>query len=275
MAELELEVGDDRDEVGVAAALAVAVDRALDQRGALGDGGERVGHAALGVVVAVDAERARAERARDRAHRLGDLVGSEAPLVSHSVTFSAPAVGGRAQAARARSPGRRASRRRSARRRRRPACPAPTRKATESAIIAQVLLAVDADDLLEVQRPGLADERADRREGARRAPAAPGRRRRAGRAGGSSRTRAIVGVQNVSRASSAKSSASFGFEAGKPASIEVDAELVEHVRDAHLLLGRERHALALHAVAQGGVVDRRSRLTERAPAAGTTSSQSA
>ena len=55
-------------------------------------------------------------------------------------------------------------------------------------------------------------------------------------------------------ASSSNSSRSFGFDSGKPASISVDPELVEAVRDAQLLLGRERHALALHAVAQGGVV---------------------
>ena len=35
---------------------------------------------------------------------------------------------------------------------------------------------------------------------------------------------------------------------------QLDAELVEAVGDAQLLLGRERHALPLHAVAQGCVV---------------------
>ena len=35
---------------------------------------------------------------------------------------------------------------------------------------------------------------------------------------------------------------------------QLDAELVEAVGDAQLLLGGERHALALHAVAQGGVI---------------------
>ena len=33
------------------------------------------------------------------------------------------------------------------------------------------------------------------------------------------------------------------------------AELVEDARDAHLLLDGQRHALPLHPVAQGGVVD--------------------
>ena len=56
-AHLELQVRDDRDQVRVAAALAVAVHRALHHHGALGDGGQRVGHRALRVVVRVDAQR--------------------------------------------------------------------------------------------------------------------------------------------------------------------------------------------------------------------------
>ena len=36
---------------------------------------------------------------------------------------------------------------------------------------------------------------------------------------------------------------------------QVDAEVVERVRDADLLVDRERHPLALHAVAQGRVID--------------------
>ena len=43
---------------------------------------------------------------------------------------------------------------------------------------------------------------------------------------------------------------------GREAGLDhVDAEPVEHVGDAQLLLGRERHALALHAVAERRVVD--------------------
>ena len=57
VAELELQVGDDRAEVGVAAALAEAVDGALHLHRARLDAGERVRDRELGVVVAVDAER--------------------------------------------------------------------------------------------------------------------------------------------------------------------------------------------------------------------------
>ena len=58
VAELELKVGDDRDQVGVAAALAEAVDRALDLHGAAAHGGDRVGDRDLAVVVRMDSDRA-------------------------------------------------------------------------------------------------------------------------------------------------------------------------------------------------------------------------
>ncbi len=55
-AELELEVPDEGHEVGVARTFAVPVHRALDVHGARLDGGDRVGHGAARVVVAVDAK---------------------------------------------------------------------------------------------------------------------------------------------------------------------------------------------------------------------------
>ena len=54
---LEFEVGDHRDQLGVAGALAVAVDGALHVHDARVDSGEGVGDRAAGVVVSVDAER--------------------------------------------------------------------------------------------------------------------------------------------------------------------------------------------------------------------------
>jgi hypothetical protein len=89
-AELELQVADEADEVGVAGALAVAVQRALHVRGAGLDRGDRVRDRAAGVVVAVDAQ----PRTRGAAHGaddVGDPAGSMPPLVSHSTTTSAPA----------------------------------------------------------------------------------------------------------------------------------------------------------------------------------------
>ena len=64
-AELELEVGEERAEVRVAAALAVAVDRALHVSRAGAHGRERVGDGAAPIVVGVDAEDA-----VDSAHHL-------------------------------------------------------------------------------------------------------------------------------------------------------------------------------------------------------------
>ena len=83
---LELEVGDDRDEVGVAAALAVAVHRALDHRRPGAHARERVGDADARVVVAVDADRAGRASATTAAVAASMPSGSVAPLVSHSVT---------------------------------------------------------------------------------------------------------------------------------------------------------------------------------------------
>ncbi len=72
-AHLQLQRRQDRGEVGVAAALAVAVDAALHEAGAGLDRGERVGDRALGVVVGVDADLDRAAEAGDHGRRgLGD-----------------------------------------------------------------------------------------------------------------------------------------------------------------------------------------------------------
>ena len=46
-----------------------------------------------------------------------------------------------------------------------------------------------------------------------------------------------------------------GVGAGEPGLDEVQAELVEPMGDAQLLPGRQGHALPLHPVAQGGVVE--------------------
>ena len=74
----------------------------------------------------------------DCGHRLARPgEGSEAPLVSHRTTPLGAAPRRPRAGTRARSRGRRASRRRSARRRASRACPRPTRKATDSAIIAR------------------------------------------------------------------------------------------------------------------------------------------
>ena len=71
---LELEVGDDGHQVGVAGALAVAVEGALHVRRTGVDGGQRVGDGATRVVVAVDAQPGTGRLAY-RVDDVGDLVG--------------------------------------------------------------------------------------------------------------------------------------------------------------------------------------------------------
>ena len=65
---------DQRDEIGVAAALAEAVQRALHLPRAGADGGERIGDRIAGVVVGVDAETVAGDDARDFADDALDLV---------------------------------------------------------------------------------------------------------------------------------------------------------------------------------------------------------
>ena len=77
---LQREVGDDRRQVGVARPLAVAVHAALDLDGALADGGEGVGHRAVGVVVEVGAEPGVGHGRPDRGHGLLDDVGQGAAV---------------------------------------------------------------------------------------------------------------------------------------------------------------------------------------------------
>ncbi len=80
VAVLEDQVGDDARQVGVAAPLADAVDRALDVAGARLHGRQRVGHAQAAVVVAVDAERHVAQRRSHGLDALSDLFG-QSPAV--------------------------------------------------------------------------------------------------------------------------------------------------------------------------------------------------
>ena len=77
---LELERRDDRDEIGVAAALAQAVERALDLARAGAHRGERIGHRLLGVVVGVDADMIAGDGLADFADDLLDLMRQRAAI---------------------------------------------------------------------------------------------------------------------------------------------------------------------------------------------------
>ena len=118
----------------------------------------------------------------------------------------------------------------------------------------EVLVAPDADDLLQVQPPGLADERAHGREARRqraqprvllRGEVAPARHAEGGDLG----LLEPLGGQELEELEV------LGVRAREAGLDEVDAQGVQAPGDAHLLGGRERHALPLHAVAQGGVVE--------------------
>ena len=119
----ELQRRQDRDQVGVAASLAVAVDRPLHHPRPSVDRGKRVRDPALGVVVGVDPDLdlvRRARRRRRQSPRRSAPGGSTrwCRRGSRSPPRHRPPPAG----TQARSGGRRARRRRSARRRRRPAC---------------------------------------------------------------------------------------------------------------------------------------------------------
>ena len=134
----------------------------------------------------------------------------------------------------------------------------------------QVLVAIDPHDLLQVQAPGLADDRRDRRPGLRQHPQG------GVLFGGDSpaaRHPERTNIRSQSRFAQPLEELELLRVRGREARLDHrHAELVEDPRDADLLLDRERHALPLHAVAQGGVVD--DDLAHET-AAGTLSSQSA
>ena len=161
--------------------------------------------------------------------------GSDAPLVSHRTTVSAPASA--------------AARRQS------------QRVVGVVAVAVEEVLGVVDDALARRDQEGdrLGDHRAGSRRGRRARPSRgagaqvlptsvqTGAKQsastrsavvlggRARRAGASCRRRRSRRARSARCASSSKSSSSLGFEVGKPASIRCDAELVEPVRDAQLL----------------------------------------
>ena len=217
-AHLQLQVGDDRDEVRVAGALADAVHRALHLGRAGLDGHERVGDRAAAVVVAVDADRHAGQRVAHVRDVARDVARQRGPVrVAQHERARRPRPPRRA-GTRSRSRDPRADRRRRARRRRSRACPAPTRKATDSAIIARFssreTRTTFSTWLIEVLPTIVqigAKQPARTRSPASSAAATP-RRRVMPKA-------AIVAWASSSCSSSAKSSASLGLDAGKPASM--------------------------------------------------------
>ena len=252
VAQLELEIRDQRHQVEVAAALAVAVDRPLHLHAARPHRGERVGHREPRVVVRMDAERHRQAPAQLQdplGHDLGQL---PAVGVAEDDRVGAGFL------------------RRVERRERVPAVEPP---AVEEVLRVvhhlpsealeprdalpdhpQVLLPRRLQHPIHVEGRGLADQGDDRRPGvhqradvavflapcARPSGAAEGRHLRA-------RGRRLPHA--------AEELGVLGIGAGPAALDVVDAEAVEDAGDLHLVLQREGETLALGAVTEGGVVE--------------------
>ena len=190
----------------------------------------------------------------DRAHRLGDLVRQRGAVgVAQRHVLRAGLVGGAHAAQRVvavAAPGVEevlgvVDR---------PACPPPTRKATESAIIrrfssgsTRTTFSRCSDHVLPTSvQTGAKQEASSRSAGSSSArDVAPARHPE----------RAHVGARSARPRGARRAPPPSGSRPGSRPRSKRDAEVVEQVRDAHLLLGRERHPLPLHPVAQGGVVD--------------------
>ena len=119
---------------------------------------------------------------------------------------------------------------------------------------AQVLVAAHVQHLAQVQAPRLADDGHVAREDlGEHAQVVVGLRRHAFAPRHAERDQLRVAQRLVLHAPEELDFLRVGCR--EPALDEADTEPVELVRDAHLLLDGDRHALLLHAVPQGGVVE--------------------
>ena len=251
----ELERRDDADEVGVAAALAVAVDGALHLAGAGLDRHQAVGHGAVAVVVGVDADDGTGRAAATSRTTSATNGGRLAPLVSHRQTTAAPASAAARRAAQrvvrvvalgveevlgvvdhALALRRRGS-------------------ATESAIMRRFSSRLTRSTLLRCRPqvlPTMATVGVKTSASTRRLVVGLGRHALAPRHAEGDELRVAPAARRAMRSEELEL---LGVRGREAALDEVDAELVELERDAHLLVDRDGHALLLHAVAQRGVVE--------------------
>ncbi len=253
---LQLQRGDDRDQVRVAAALAVAVHRTLHVARAGRHGDEAAGHRTVAVVVDVDADKgvgAGLDLAGDVADDGLDERRQRGAVGVAETDDVRARLGGRADA------------------RHRVVGVVPVRveevlrvvddplaltdeKADRVGDHAQVLVAAHVQHLREVQTPGLADD-------ADRGSEDLGEDTQVGVVGGRGRLAPRhaegdeLGVLEPLALHAGEERRLLGIGGGKAALDELQAELVELEGDADLLVDRDRHALLLHAVAQGRVVD--------------------
>ncbi len=251
-AELQRQVRHDRDQVRVAAPLAVAADRALHVAGARLHGGQRVRDAQLGVVVGVDPDRQVERRAR-RLDPACDPSGQGPTVRVAQHQAGGAAVGGRGQGGEG-VVGIGA-----------PAvvevlgvvhdlAPLGDHPGDRVADHLQVLLQRRAQRLGDVQRPRLAEQRHDRRvrrEQRREVGVVLGRLGAVPRAAERREPSALQ--RHVPHAGEELGVLRVG---ARPAALDqIDAERVEPLGDRDLVGAGEGEALPLGAVAEGGVVD--------------------
>ncbi len=249
----QLEGGDDGAEVGVAAALPVAVDRALDVEDSLLDGDQAVGHGAAGVVVGVDAQGYGAAQCLPHfAHGPAQAHGESGPVGVAEDHGLGPRLDRGAEAAKG------------------VIGMGLVRVEEVLGIVdhplallpeegdrlrdhAQVLVAIDAQDLLDVQVPGLTHDARHRRPqpGQRAQHQVVGRRDPAPAGHAEGRHHRFA---QVLPGHALEEGRVLGVRSGEAALDHVDAQLGQADGDAHLLVHGDAQPLALHAVAQGGVV---------------------
>ena len=254
VAHLELQGGQDGRQVRVSGPLAVAVHRPLDEAGARVHGGERIGHPAFGVVVRVDPDLGTVtERLGDGAGGLGHLRRQARAVGVAQRHVLRPGGDGRPQALE-RVLGILAPRVEEVLGVVDDALAPPDEIADRIGDHAQVLGARDLGDLVQVQRPGLADQGAYRRE-------AVGQLSQGGvvlgchAAAAGHAERADVRTLQLDAREQPEQLGILRVGADESGLDEVDTEPVERLHHPHLLRCRQGHPLPLHAVAQGRVVE--------------------
>ena len=252
-AHLELEVGGDGEEVGVAAALAVAVYATLHLPDARLDGGEAVGDGEADVVVAVDAETRIGDAVLDGLDSAEEVGGGHATVgVTEDEGLGAGAGGGGEALE---------------------GVVGVAGEAVEEVLgieedglaevaevtdgvgdHGEVFLVAGLEDALDLVLAGLADEgHAGGLGGDHALDVGVGFAGEPGAAGAAES--AHPGLRELDLLEPLEVGGVAGVGAGEAALDPLDAELVELLGDAHLIGDREGDALHLGAVAEGGVVE--------------------
>ncbi len=250
---LDLQGGDDGEEVGVADALAVPVRRALDVRGARVHRGQGVGDGAAGVVLGVDAQ-AGAGVGEDGGDGGGHLGGQHAAVgVAQDDHVGAGLVRGAYDGLGVLRVG--------------PVAVEEVLAVDEDAAALgnqvgdgvadhlQVLVEGGAQGEFDVAVVGLGDERDDRGAGFQQGPHLRVLGGRAARAPGRAEGDQLGVLEGDFRAGAGEELGVTGVGAGPAALDEAHSEVVQMPGDRQLVGDGEVDALALGAVAQGGVED--------------------